>query len=178
MSLPPFPFLLPLMKIMGFRSVLRAMQWLNGFRFHMDDVILLLYDVLYEYKRCGGPEQAILFEEVWPDDDVGHTGFVLQTEKYDSFRGVGALPDDHHSGHLHVLAVAVRRRSSAVETPRARSSSRRYQSPRGLVFEAARGFSEDCPLAEAGWLAAVLIPWPCGASGGWLFAIRLVRNCG
>ena len=80
-------------------------QRLNAFRFHGDDIVLILQASFDQQKLMMNDHGMILLEKLRRDDGIGDSGFVFQAEEDKTLGGAGALARDHGSGDAHMRAI-------------------------------------------------------------------------
>src|SRR6185437_8609626 len=75
---------------------------------HMNDArFLLQYSMHCDVARAqnNGPEAL---ERLWPDNNIGNSGFILDGHEDDAICRSRPLPDGHEAGHGNTLARAAR----------------------------------------------------------------------
>ena len=77
----------------------------EAFDDEVDHAVFGLDFSLYAEERGGLGEDFVFLEDVFPDDQIGEAGFVLQGHEGDAGGGGGALATDDHAGVAHSSAV-------------------------------------------------------------------------
>jgi hypothetical protein len=73
--------------------------------FDVDYTVLMLERTFDTHEAAARNDDAILFESVGGEDDVGDPGFVFEGEKDEAFGGSGALARNDAAGNTDVVMV-------------------------------------------------------------------------
>jgi hypothetical protein len=64
-------------------------------------------DAPIDGQHAGGKDDAaLLFEELWPDNEIGDAGLVFDGDEHDAFGRAWHLPDEDKPGGLNEAPVA------------------------------------------------------------------------